>query len=110
MKIDRYKPEVALRSENRSENIIGLGWSQPKISWSGNWVPSQRLRLDLGSENTRSQTLNQWSVSRALTDPLALQKRIATKTENSEASKVFIRSKKSTLPEDRHRQTQRESP
>ena len=66
MKIDRYKPEVALRSENRSENIIGLGWSQPKISWSGNWVPSQRLRLDLGSENTRSQTLNQWSVSRAL--------------------------------------------
>ena len=52
MKIDRYQREVALRSENRSENIIDHGWPQPEISWSGGCVPSQRLRLDLGSENT----------------------------------------------------------
>ena len=53
-KIHRDKPEAALRSENRSENIIDLGWSQPEISWSGDWVPIQRLRLDLNSENTKS--------------------------------------------------------
>lgn len=43
--------------------------------------------------------------------PSALQKRVSTKTESSEeASRVFIRKKKSTIPKDRHTGRLRESP
>ena len=41
-------------------------------------------------------------VSDKVSGPLALQKRISTKTESSEVGKVFMKRKKSTVHVDRH--------
>ena len=43
-----------------------LRWPWPATAWSRASVPNQRLRMDCGCESTRSQPLDQWSVTRAL--------------------------------------------
>ena len=66
-----------------------LQWPQPAIAWSGGWVPRQRLRPS-----------QQWDHQILVTSPViyekspgssALQKRISTKMESSEASRGLPR-------------------
>ena len=65
-------------ASNGSER--GLG-SQPETEAGSHWEEHQILAIRPVVSDTGP-------------DPLALQKRISTKTENSEASKVFIKRKR----------------
>ena len=69
-------------------NKYDLGWPWPAMAWSGVWVPSQRLGVGDGSESSKSQPLDRWSVTNG-PGPSALWKNIPTKTESSAASKVI---------------------
>ena len=44
--------------------LCDLGGPQPVVAWSRILVPSQRLRPVIDSEDTESQPLDQWSVTR----------------------------------------------
>ena len=43
-----------------------LRWPWAATAWGCSWVPRQILRLSHGGESTRSQLLEQWSVTRVL--------------------------------------------
>ena len=67
------------------------------------WGLGSQPETEAGSWWQKHQTLATRSlVSDKKPGPLAFQKRISTKMESSEASKVFIRRKKSIIQVDRH--------
>ena len=68
-----------------------LGWPRSAMAWSMAWVPSKRQAESWWWE--RQILATRPVVSDKGPGLSVLQKRISTKTENSEASKVFIESK-----------------
>ena len=48
-------------------NSNDLEWPRPAMAQRGAWVPNQKLKPGRNGKSTRSQPLDQWSVTRALT-------------------------------------------
>ena len=90
----------------RSQTDCDLGWPWLAMAWSRAWIPRQRL------DWVKALKALDPSLDRVVSDkvpgPLVLQQRISTKTESSEASKVFIKREKMSVCIDSRSDSRRE--
>ena len=59
--------KIPLISMQIFTNSKDLEWPRPAMAQRGAWVPNQKLKPGRNGKSTRSQPLDQWSVTRALT-------------------------------------------